>query len=272
MAKDKLAPGDIVDLGDGVVATQEENYGAALSLESSGEPNVPKAIVAYPGARAVIGSTDLEFGLRVPNTSDTWANDWVLAGLTLRGFVQAADIGGSGSSRWRIIGNDISCPMGDGQTGCFAAALASHIFFLGNKVHDISAGASQQPSKQYHAVYFTTDTNHIEVGWNDIRNNRTCRAIQFHSSPLCTPDCGSSDTTGFNQYDLSVHDNWIREILVTASTSPPLIQPRDQSVPITISSSTAVLALIPLMETPLCLYLCGRGTITGTMARESCGL
>jgi hypothetical protein len=81
--------------------------------------------------------------------------------------------------------------------------------FLGNEVHDISQQASQPPSKQYHAVYFTTDTNHVEVGWNDIHDNRTCRAIQVHSSPLCTPDCGPGDTTGFNQYDLTLHDNWI---------------------------------------------------------------
>jgi len=209
-AKNNLAPGDIVYLMDGVEELSEDNYGAALSLENSGEPDAPKAIVVYPGARALIGSTDLEFGLRVPNNPDTLANDWVLAGLTLRGYVQAMDIGGSGSSRWRVVGNDISCPIGDGQTGCFAAALASHILFLGNEVHDISTQANQQPSKQYHAVYFTTDSNHIEVGWNDIHDNRTCRAIQFHSSPLCTPDCGPSDTTGFNQYDLIVHDNWIR--------------------------------------------------------------
>src|SRR5262249_52503780 len=44
---------------------------------------------------------------------------------------------------------------------------------------------------------------------NHIHDNFTCRAIQFHSSPLCSPTCGSGDTTGFNQYDLHVHDNRI---------------------------------------------------------------
>jgi hypothetical protein len=195
---------------DGVEERSEENYGATLSFENSGNPNAPKAIVAYPGSRAVIGSTNLEFGLRVPNNPGTHADDWVLAGLTIRGYVQAVDISGSGSSRWRIIGNDISCPLGDGQTGCFAAALSTNIYFLGNEVHDISTQAKQRPSKQYHAVYFTTDSNHIEVGWNSIHDNHTCRAIQFHSSPLCTPECGARDTTGFNQYDLIVHDNRIQ--------------------------------------------------------------
>ena len=99
-------------------------------------------------------------------------------------------------------------PYINGQTGCFAASQMTLVGFFGNEVHDISS-LGPQPSKQYHAVYFTTDTNHVEVGWNHIHDNATCRAIQFHSSPLCNPDCGPADTTGFNQYDLVVHDNLI---------------------------------------------------------------
>lgn len=199
-AENTMAAGDIVYLGDGIQETNEENFSAVLSIETSGEDGAPKAIVAYPGATATIGSTGLEFGIRVPNI-DISVQDWVIAKLTLRGQVQALDIGGSGSTRWRLVGNDISCPVGDGQTGCFAAALASHVAFFGNEVHDISTEGNQ-PSKQYHAVYFTTDTNHVEVGWNHIHDNLTCRAIQFHSSPL-------NETTGYNQYDLVVHDNLI---------------------------------------------------------------
>ncbi len=208
-ARSSIGPGDTVYLMDGVAQTTEDNSSAALALEAGGEPGRPTAFVAYPGAHPVIGSTDLEFGTRIPNNPETYASHWVFAGLTLRGLVSVLDIGGSGSNDWRIIGNDISCPRGDGQTGCFAAALASQILFYGNLVHDIGVDSSQQPSKQYHAVYFTTDSLHIDAGWNDIHDNRTCRAIQVHSSPLCFPDCGTSDTTGFNQYDVLIHDNWI---------------------------------------------------------------
>lgn len=199
-AKNSLAPGDTAYVLDGVTQSSEDNYGAALSLESSGEEDAPKALIAYPGAAATIGSTELEFGIRVPNIGIA-ASDWVIAKFVLRGYVQAVDVGGEGSSRWRVVGNDISCPVGDGQTGCFTAALASHIHFLGNEVHGIGKGGTQ-PSKQYHAVYFTTDTNHVEVGWNHIHDNLTCRALQFHSSPL-------NETTGYNQFDLIVHDNLI---------------------------------------------------------------
>jgi hypothetical protein len=199
-AKTSLAAGDTVYVMDGVIQSSEDNYGAALSLESSGEEGAPKAMIAYPGAIATIGSTGMEFGIRVPNVGIA-ASDWVIAKFVLRGAVQAVDMGGDGSSRWRVVGNDISCPAGDGHTGCFAASLANHIHFLGNEVHDSGKG-STQPSKQYHAVYFSTDTNHVEVGWNHIHDNLTCRSLQFHSSPL-------NETTGYNQYDLIVHDNLI---------------------------------------------------------------
>jgi hypothetical protein len=208
-ARSSVEPGDTVYLMDGIAQTTEDNSSASLALEASGQPGLPIAFVAYPGTHPVIGTIDLEFGTRIPNNPDTYASHWVFAGLTLRGLVSALDLGGSGSTDWRIVGNDISCPSGDGQTGCFAAALASHVLFYGNLVHDIGVDSPQQPSKQYHAVYFTTDTNHVDAGWNEIRNNRTCRAIQVHSSPLCVPDCGPSDTTGFNQYDVLIHDNWI---------------------------------------------------------------
>ena len=199
-AKNSLAPGDTAYVMDGVAQTDEDNHGASLSLETGGEEGAPKALIAYPGATASIGSTGLEFGIRVPNIGVA-ASDWVIAKFVLRGSVQAVDVGGDGSSRWRVIGNDISCPVGDGQTGCFAAALASQIRFLGNEVHDIGRQGSR-PGKQYHAVYFTTDTNHVDVGWNHIHDNLTCRALQFHSSPL-------GGDTGRNLYDLIVHDNLI---------------------------------------------------------------
>jgi hypothetical protein len=79
--------------------------------------------------------------------------------------------------------------------------------FYGNDVHN--AGINPTSSKFYHAVYFSTDSNHVDVGWNHIHDNFTCRALQFHSSPLCTPSCGTGDTTGFDQFDLHVHDNLI---------------------------------------------------------------
>ncbi|MCZ7535717.1 MAG: hypothetical protein M5T61_07135 [Acidimicrobiia bacterium] len=202
-AVDAMRPGDTAYLLDGAEGIDEDAFDASLSIESSGEEMRPMALVAYPGATATIGGEVLEFGARVPNLG-VGSTDWVLSHLVLRGRRSALDIGGRGSNRWRVIGNDISCPAGDGQTGCFVASLAEGVTFLGNEVHDVGRDTSPAPSKQYHAVYFTTDTNFVEVGWNHLRDNRSCRGIQFHSSPL-----GGAGKTGRNQHDLWVHDNAI---------------------------------------------------------------
>jgi len=206
-AEETIGAGDTVYVRHGVTETGEDGFGAALAIEAGGSPGLPKALVAYPGAVATIGSSVLEYGVRVPNIG-VGPTDVLLAGLVLRGGTSAFDIGGDGARRWRLVGNDISCPVGDGQTGCFVASLASYVVLLGNDVHDISQ-QGPQPSKQYHAVYFTTDTTFVAVGWNHIHRNRTCRAIQFHSSPLCDPVCGPGDTTGFNQHHLDVFANRI---------------------------------------------------------------
>ena len=82
----------------------------------------PAAQHATPSPQGdVVGSTVAvsqstvpgRIGLRVPNIGIA-ATDWVIAGFRLRGDVSAMDIGGTGSQRWRVVNNDISCPFGDG--------------------------------------------------------------------------------------------------------------------------------------------------------------
>jgi len=63
-AKDTLAPGDIAYLMDGLAQTTEETWSAALAINSGGTPGAPKALIAYPGALAMIGSTNLQYGVR----------------------------------------------------------------------------------------------------------------------------------------------------------------------------------------------------------------
>ena len=98
-----------------------------------------------------------------------------------------------GSSYWRIVGNDFSCPNGGGESACMLVDQSSNIQFLGNTIHNSGAGGT----KYYHSFYATTNSNHIEVGWNVIANNKSCRGVQFYS------------TSGSPQYDLIVHDNII---------------------------------------------------------------
>jgi hypothetical protein len=208
-AKDRMSAGDVTYIKDGVAQISEDSYTAYLSMDrnggsNSGKPGAPKALVAYPGARVTIGKAHgLDYGIRTPNipAREDW---WVISQLHIIGGKQAIDMSGTG---WKIVGNDIECPGGDGQVGCVEASQASGIKLYGNEVHNAGAGPVAQ--KFYHAVYFSTDSNHIDVGWNHIHDNMTCRAVQFHSSPLCRPNCGARDQTGHNQFDLHVHDNLI---------------------------------------------------------------
>jgi hypothetical protein len=203
-AKDHLHPGDILYVLDGFEHQSLDKYESALSIQTSGTEDKPIAIVAYPGATAKIGSlSGPRITARTPNIDRT-SDHWVLAGLTFLGAQEALDV--TASTDWRVIGNDFSCPKGFGPTGCIEFGQATNIAFLGNTVHDVAPPGT---TKEYHAVYFTTDSNHIDFGWNTIANVRGCRGLQFHSSPL---DPG----TGRNQYDLHIHDNRIHDVVCDA--------------------------------------------------------
>src|SRR5437899_11583403 len=204
--KNALAPGDILYLMDGIGTSLIDNFGAVLNLRSSGAPGLPKAIVAYPGASVTLGSDATpQRAILAPDVVGKPWTDWVIAGLTLRANDAALEM--VGAQRWRVVGNDISCPNGHGASACAHGDTALFVKFLGNNVHD--AGTNQvggiAEQKLYHSVYFSTDSNHVEVGWNTIvPNGGGCRALQFHSSP-------NGAGTGFNQFDISVHDNLIHD-------------------------------------------------------------
>ena len=208
-AKNNMSAGDTTYLGNGVSQTSQDNFTAYLSMDKQGASNsgtaaAPMAIVAYPGATATIGvAGGLHYAIRTPNIG-TNEDYWVISQLHIIGGTQSMDVSGTG---WKIVGNEMQCPGADDQVGCFEMSGGDHVKFYGNEVHN--AGINPTSSKFYHAVYFSTDSNHIDVGWNHIHDNFTCRALQFHSSPLCSPSCGAADTTGFDMFDLHVHDNLI---------------------------------------------------------------
>jgi hypothetical protein len=95
-----------------------------------------------------------------------------------------------------MIGNDISCPNGTGLSGC-VTGVPDHFKFYGNVVHDAAGNvAPGNITKYYHGIYFG-GSNHLDLGWNVVRDGHTCRAIQFH------------DSGGPNNFDILVHDNVI---------------------------------------------------------------
>lgn len=215
-ARDTMQPGDITYAMDGVKQTEDDGQGwnAAILLRNGGKPGLPLAIVAYPGATVQVGAVGGPGnGIRSTGKGNGY---WVFAGLTLRGEAAVNAWDGNG---WRVIANDISCPNGDGAAGCFGASQSSHVKFLGNNVHD--AGV-QKASALFHGVYFSTDSNYIEVGWNTIANIRGGRGLHFHSSQMGSG--GPEDKTGYNMYALSIHDNVIHDIqcdgIILATVDP----------------------------------------------------
>ena len=201
--KTAMKAGDTCYIQDGVKATALDDFDATLQVQNGGTAGSPIAFVAYPGATATLGSASISYGMRVPaiGVSPNY--------VTVAGLFFSPSINGlfpQHATNWRIIANNFQCPTANGQDGCFTTAQMSSIKFFGNEATNTGVVAS---SKQQHAVYFSTDTNHVEAAWNYIHDNRSCRAIQFHSSPL--NGGGPSDPTGHNQFDLSVHDNLIHD-------------------------------------------------------------
>jgi IPT/TIG domain len=202
-AKNTLAPGDIAYIMNGVTQAGVDNYSSDLSIQSAGTASSPLALVAYPGATVTIGTNSATYGARTPAISG--AKDyWVLAGLQIRGLTGLDLVNVTG---WRIVGNDFSCPDGSGQTACVHTDTTTNLKFYGNYVHNVG-DTSGTIDKYYHGVYFTTNSNHIDVGWNTVVPNPTqsttsggCRAIQFYS------------TGGSDQFDLHVHDNLIHDAI-----------------------------------------------------------
>ncbi len=203
--------GDVIYAMDGVSQTGLDDYGASLSVEQICTQANPLAMVGYPGATVTIGSsTGQEYGIRNPDINNDGFNGMVFANLVIRGNNEALKT--VGNEYWRIVGNDFSCPYGGGLSACVLLDASSYVKFLGNSIHDTGVGGT----KYYHSLYATTDSNHIEAGWNHIFDNQSCRGIQFYS------------TGGSPQYDLIVHDNVISGQLcdgINFSTIDPTLGP-----------------------------------------------
>ncbi|MGH9703868.1 MAG: hypothetical protein ACRD4K_10870, partial [Candidatus Acidiferrales bacterium] len=185
-----LQPGDIIYVRGGVTATTTDPVVSDTCniclLEHGGTAGNPVALVGYPGENVILGSaTFAGDAIRVPNSPNI-ANYWTIANLHLQGNAALGVDGGANSTTgWRVIGNDMYCPNGTegiSEDACFEADVTKGMVFYGNKVHDTSVNVAQSKvSKLYHAVYWSTDSNGIDVGWNEVGKSAACRGIQFHS-------------------------------------------------------------------------------------------
>jgi hypothetical protein len=192
-----------------------QGWEAALTLRNTwcgaSPGGYPRALVAYPGTMVTIGNVMGRYiGIRSTDISageGACSGYWTFAGLQLRGGV-AMVLGGASranpSSHWRIVGNEMSCPNGDGASACWHTSFASFIKGYGNYVHDTGRIGPPTASALYHGVYFSTDTTHIDFGWNTIANVRGCRGLQIYSTRL-------DAQSGYDIYDVAIHDNLIHD-------------------------------------------------------------
>ena len=196
--KNAMVAGDICYVGDGVSApASEDNYNGVIFIGSSGTAANPYALVAAPGATATV-SAGSRFSVRFIGGAY-----WTIGGLTLISNNQAVETSPS-NNHLRFIANTMSCPGGSGQAACFHTDTTATTSFFGNYVHHV-ATAQTSIDKYYHAVYFTTNSNGVDVGWNEIAPNpdraaaTACRALQAYS------------TGGSDEYDYHIHDNFIHD-------------------------------------------------------------
>jgi len=201
-AVDTIAPGDIAYIGDGVNQTTETDYSAAVNLGSDGTSTGPKALVVYPSATSRVGNTTLGRAFYLySNDRNDFSRHWVIAKFT----ITTREIGAPAYTGFRVIGNYITAPNGDGMDGAINGE-GDNVFALGNELDRVG---STSCSKLYHAIYFKgyrkdepprapTESNR-EIAWNHVHDCNANRGINIYSEQL-----NSAFIEGH-----SVHDNVI---------------------------------------------------------------
>jgi hypothetical protein len=182
---DSLTPGDIAYIGDGVDQITETDYGAAVNLGSDGTESHPKALLVYPGAISNVGNAALERAFHVWNVdTGSYSVYWVIS----RFKMTTASVGLTAQGGFRVVGNYVTAPNGNGMDGALGGVNGDDIYILGNELENIG---SSDCSKLYHAIYISgvrqddpprapTESNR-EVAWNYIHDNLSNRAINIYS-------------------------------------------------------------------------------------------
>jgi hypothetical protein len=216
-----MAAEGITYVENGVTQPNTDNQGwGALTFRNSwcgaGPNGFPRALIAYPGATATVGSNSYSGNAFYPvdysATGGACVGYWTWGELTIRAQATALSLNGpqngsgvtsgNGSNHWRVVGNDVSCPGGQGQTACMHTAYfgtssgAIQSFIQANNFHIDNTSIS--PDDQYHGIYLGDNTRWVDVGWNTVSNVSGCRGIQLYSN--------YQDEWGITVHDNTIHD------------------------------------------------------------------
>ena len=199
-----LSAGDTLVLLNGVNYPYFDGRGWHASLtviDRVGTAGNPITVVGRPGATATLGGSSgpAQCGIRGAGTTTNYIN---ISGLTAIGGptiggVAGLGIGAGGGTNWRVVNNDVQCPLCD-QPAAAVDHMGDNSVIYGNQVHNVSTGLGGPSSKTWHAMYF--DANNIEVAWNNIYNTQAYNGIQFNDNP------------GAGLSNISIHDNNIQDL------------------------------------------------------------
>jgi uncharacterized protein (TIGR03437 family) len=182
-----LPRGAIVYIGDGVWQNTQDGDRSTLNLDSDpaalGTAELPKALVAYPGANAKIGTESLDAWSTFVSGAPTPSTYWVISKLVLTG----RNIAATYNTGFRIIGNHISAPRGDDQTGAIGGIDSANLYVLGNELTNCGYPGT---SKLYHPMYIQSreansppklpDSDNREIAWNYLHDNHAFDGVNFY--------------------------------------------------------------------------------------------
>ncbi len=187
-ATDAMGPGDITYVRDGVSQRTNCNvYNACVNVFNEGTADAPMALIAYPGATVTLGDGSVARALGNFNVGHGRASwHWVISKLTI---LDAGGLALPANTGWRLVGNFITMPHGDGSAGAIYVG-GDHVKVLGNELTGL---ASQNPnaSKLFHTIYAsgerTGDPPRLptesdrEIAWNSLHDNQNNRGINIYS-------------------------------------------------------------------------------------------
>jgi hypothetical protein len=223
-ASTTMNAGDVTYVENGVLDNTVRAYSATIPLSKGGSAGNTISYVIYPGATATVGDiNNSPYAIRTPNIGVN-GNYLVFSGLNIRGQM-GIEMSQGNQYNW-IIANDFSC-SGSSGFACLHFDVSDYVYTYGNYLHDnatncsVNSGNPTGAPCKFHGFYYTTNTNHVWVGWNYVNPNAAhestgntggCNGIQFYS------------TGGSDQFDLHVHDNLITNVVcggLTFSTENP---------------------------------------------------
>ncbi|MBK6365039.1 MAG: IPT/TIG domain-containing protein [Saprospiraceae bacterium] len=187
-ALEKIKPGDLLYVKDGFVHTELVGDRSCFDIGNPGTRELPKAIIAYPQANVQIGDTSTlkTFSLWVSGYGPS--TNWVISGLKLTAKTEAVSM----YHNFRVVGNYITAPNGNGPTGA-VAGQGNDLYLLGNELTEIG---NLNTSKLYHPIYIQSaeacsgprlplEKNRV-IAFNYLHDNLSYDGINLYR------ECGSS--------------------------------------------------------------------------------